>query len=149
MEVKNFFDPAVKAELIARINKLTPDTKGKWGKMNVAQMLAHLQEPLHVAMGTKEIKGTFFFNLLMPFFKKTLWDEKPWKKGLPTDKTYVKTNAQFDFETEKNKLLSLVNQFSEETATMKKHPVFGTMTQEQWSKSAWKHFDHHLQQFGV
>lgn len=26
-----------------RINKLTPDSKPLWGKMNVSQMLAHLQ----------------------------------------------------------------------------------------------------------
>jgi hypothetical protein len=30
-----------------------------------------------------------------------------------------------------------------------KHPVFGKLTKEQWSKATWKHIDHHLKQFGV
>lgn len=46
VEVKNLFDPAVKHEIIVRINKLAPESKPLWGKMNVAQMLAHLQVPI-------------------------------------------------------------------------------------------------------
>jgi len=49
MEVKNLFDPAVKQDIIARINKLTPQSKALWGKMNVSQMLAHLQVPIGIA----------------------------------------------------------------------------------------------------
>ncbi|MBI3137042.1 MAG: DUF1569 domain-containing protein [Sphingobacteriales bacterium] len=149
MEVKNLFDPAVKQEIINRIHTLTPQSPRQWGKMNVAQMLAHLQQPIEVALGRRTIKGTFFFNLVMPLFKKTLWDEKPWKKGLPTDATYIMTGESKDFNTEKAKLLELVSQFNETGITTEKHPVFGRMTIEQWSKSAWKHIDHHLKQFGA
>jgi hypothetical protein len=46
VEVKNLFDPAVKHEIIVRTNKLAPESKPLWGKMNVAQMLAHLQVPI-------------------------------------------------------------------------------------------------------
>jgi len=48
MEVKNLFDPVVKQKIIDRINKLTPQTKQQWGKMNVAQMLAHVQKPIGI-----------------------------------------------------------------------------------------------------
>ena len=41
MEIKNLFDPSVKQEIINRINTLHPDSQPQWGKMNVAQMLAH------------------------------------------------------------------------------------------------------------
>ena len=61
MEIKNLFNNSVKQELIERINKLTPETQRKWGKMNVAQMLAHLQMQIEVAYGTRIVKG----NLLM------------------------------------------------------------------------------------
>lgn len=149
MEIKNLFDPAVKQAIIERINRLTPESSRQWGKMDVAQMLAHLQQPLEVALGHKTIKGSFFLNLIMPLFKKTLWDEKPWKQGLPTDATYIMTGDAKDFATEKARLLELVNAFNETAVTDKKHPVFGFMTREQWSKSAWKHIDHHMKQFGV
>ena len=50
MEVKNLFDPLVKQEIIERINKLTPQSQHLWGKMEVAQMLAHLQVPIGVGL---------------------------------------------------------------------------------------------------
>ncbi len=149
MEIKNLYDPGVKQEIIERINRLTPETPRQWGKMDVAQMLAHLQQPLEVALGIRTIKGSFIMNLILPLFKKTLWDDTPWKKGLPTDATYITTNESKEFSTEKARLLELINRFQEKDVNLEKHPVFGRMTKEQWSKSAWKHIDHHLKQFGA
>jgi Protein of unknown function (DUF1569) len=149
MEVKNLFDPTVKQDIITRINTLTPLSPRQWGKMDIAQMLAHLQQPLEVALGIRTIKGSFFMNLILPLFKKTLWDEKPWKKGLPTDATYITTGELKEFVAEKAKLLELISRFQEKDVNLEKHPVFGRMNKEQWSKSAWKHIDHHLKQFGA
>ena len=149
MKIKNLYDPAVKQVIIERINKLTPETPRQWGKMDIAQMLAHLQQPLEVALGIRTIKGSFFMNLILPLFKKTLWDDKPWKKGLPTDATYIMTGEAKDFQQEKAKLLDLITRFNEAALSDKRHPVLGFMTKEQWSKSAWKHIDHHLKQFGA
>ena len=39
--MKNVFKQSDAAEVIDRINKLNPETKALWGKMNVTQMLAH------------------------------------------------------------------------------------------------------------
>lgn len=149
MEIKNLYDPAAKLEIIERINKLTSESQRQWGKMDVAQMLAHLQQPLEVALGHRTIKGSFLMNLILPLFKKTLWDEKTWKKGIPTDPTYITVAAPRNFQQEKAKLLELISQFTEAALSDKKHPVFGFMTKEQWSRSGWKHIDHHLKQFGV
>jgi hypothetical protein len=149
MEVKNLFDPAVKQDIINRINKLTPESKALWGKMNVGQMLAHVQIPMGVAFGTNTVKGNWLMKLILPFFKKMLYDDKPWKHGLPTDKTFVMTGQSKDFESEKNQLLDKINRFTESNMINEKHPVFGKLTKEQWSKATWKHIDHHLKQFGV
>lgn len=149
MEIKNLFDPAVKEEIITRINKLTPESQRQWGKMNVAQMLAHLQIPMGVALGTNTVKGNWLMKLILPLFKKKLYDETPWKQGLPTDKSFVMTGLEKDFDTEKNQLLKKINQFSESAIVGEKHPVFGKLTKESWSKATWKHIDHHLKQFGV
>lgn len=149
MEIKNLFDNLVKEELIERINRLTPETERKWGKMNVAQMLAHLQMQIEVAYGTRIVKGNLLMKLMVPLFKKSLYNEKPWKSGLPTDKSFITTGESKDFETEKNKLLGLVEKFSETAIRDTPHPIFGKMTKEQWSNATWKHLDHHLKQFGV
>lgn len=149
MEIKNIFDPAVKAEIVARIETLTPGSERRWGKMDVAQMLAHLQMPMGVAIGSHTLNANPLLKLIMPLFKKALYDEKPWKPGLPTDKTFIKTGLAFDFETEKKKLLEMIAGFIEENMRNDKHPLFGRLTKEQWSRATWKHLDHHLKQFGA
>ena len=149
MEVKNLFDAAAKKEIITRINKLTPQSKQQWGKMDVAQMLAHVQKPIGIALGTHQPKGSFLLRLIGPLFKSKLWDEKPYQQSLPTDPTFIMTGTQKNFEKEKQELLNMINHFTETNIVSEKHPVFGKLAKENWSKATWKHLDHHLRQFGV
>lgn len=149
MEVKNLFDPVVKQEIIDRIQKLTPQSQARWGKMNVSQMLAHVQLPIGIAFGTHQPKGSFLLRLIGPLFKSKLWDNKPYKHSLPTDPTFIMTGTEKDFEKERSALIDAVNRFSEATIVAERHPIFGKLTKENWSKATWKHLDHHLSQFGV
>src|SRR5215510_15077631 len=111
MEIKDMFSPAEKQAIIDRINKLTAETQRKWGKMNVSQMLAHVQLPIKCAYGTHQVKGSFILKLVGPLFKSILYNNKPYKQGLPTDKSYVVVDEK-NFEAEKQTLLDLVNKFS-------------------------------------
>lgn len=149
MEIKNLFEPAVKQEIIERINKLSHGSTPQWGKMNVSQMLAHLQMPIKVAYGTHTPRGSFLLRLVGPLFKSQLWNEKPYKQSLPTDPTFVMIRDRKEFEKEKAALLELLDQFSESAIARDKHPIFGKMNKEHWSLASWKHIDHHLRQFGV
>ena len=148
MEIKNLFDRAIKEEIITRINKLTPQSQSQWGKMDVAQMLAHCQMPLGVATGDHKLKGSFFLRLIGPVFKKQLYNDKPFKRDLPTDKSFKIADTR-DFEKEKEILIRMITDFSETTMSGEAHPFFGKLSKEQWSKGTWKHLDHHLRQFGV
>ena len=147
MEVKNLFDATVKQEIIDRINKLTPQSQRQWGKMDVAQMLAHCQMPLGVATGKHKLKGSGFLKSIGPLFKGLLFNNKPFKKNLGTDKSFIMTTPK-EFEKEKSGLIQMINDFSASSMTDEPHPIFGKLTKEQWSKGTWKHLDHHLQQFG-
>jgi len=148
MEVLNLFDPGVKQNIISRVNQLTAASQKKWGKMDVAQMLAHCQLPIAMTLGTHQVKGSFLLKLIGPLFKSVLYDNKPYKQGLPTDSTYVIADTR-EFEIEKEGLKDKIEKFTENNVTDKRHPVFGHLTKEQWSKATWKHLDHHLRQFGV
>lgn len=148
MEVKNLFDPAVKQEIIIRINKLTLQSQRQWGKMDVAQMLAHCQMPLGVAVGKHQLKGNFILKVFGPIFKSLLYNSRPFRQNLPTDKSFIITEPK-DFEKEKQDLIQMINDFSENNMSGKPHPLFGKLTKDQWSKGTWKHLDHHLRQFGV
>ena len=148
MEVKNLFDATAKQEIIDRINKLTPQSERQWGKMDVAQMLAHCQMPLGVATGKHKLKGSGFLKLIGPLLKGLLFNNKPFKKNLGTDKSFIMTTPK-EFEKEKSGLIQMINDFSASSMTDEPHPIFGKLTKEQWSKGTWKHLDHHLMQFGV
>ena len=149
MEIKNLFDASVKQDIINRINKLTRDSKALWGKMTVGQMLAHCQMPIGVAEGTHKLKRTFIGKLLGPLVKSILYNDKPFKRELPTDKSFIMTGTEKEFEKEKSTLLEMINNFTEQNMVDTPHPFFGKLTNEQWSRGTWKHLDHHLQQFGV
>jgi hypothetical protein len=105
--------------------------------------------PIRIAFGTHQPKGSFLLRLIGPLFKSKLWDENPYKRSLPTDPTFIMTNSEKEFESEKSALLELIDKFSEESLVSEKHPVFGKLTKDNWSKATWKHLDHHLKQFGV
>jgi hypothetical protein len=148
MEVKNLFEPAEKQNIINRINKLTPDSKALWGKMSVGQMLAHCQMPIGVAEGTHQLSRSFIGRIFGPLAKKMLYNDKPFKHHLPTDRTFIIKETK-DFEKEKKQLVEMIHHFTETNMVDTPHPFFGRLTKEQWSKGTWKHLDHHLQQFGV
>lgn len=133
-----------------RINKLTPDSKPLWGKMNVSQMLAHLQPTMLVSFGELDLKGGLMGFLFGKMAKKKIVTEEPFKQNIPTLKQFKVVPG--DFETEKNTLLSYVNRLKTEGPkifTTKPHPFFGKLTVEEWNMLQWKHLDHHLRQFGV
>ena len=124
MEVKNLFEPAVKQEIEDRINRLTSQSLPKWGKMNVAQMLAHLQEPMAIALDGKSVKVNWLMKMIFPLFKSKLWDDKPYKQNLPTSPSFITYGSEKDFEKEKHWLLNMVNRFTEANILSDRHPVF-------------------------
>ena len=149
--MNNLFDPAHVSEILARIEKLKPGSPRQWGKMNAAQMLAHCNISLETAMGNKIIKPLFFGSIIGRLVKSVAYNEKPFGRNSPTDKSYIFKDER-DFEKEKASLTGSIKKFSElgpAGCTTHPHPFFGRFTPEQWAIFQWKHLDHHLRQFGV
>ncbi|HMT27658.1 MAG TPA: DUF1569 domain-containing protein [Bacteroidia bacterium] len=145
---QDLIKPEVKASIIARINKLSPQSVALWGKMNVAQMMTHCQAQLRVAVGDEKLNHSIMGMLFGNWARKKLLEDKPFSKNLPTAPSFIVKN-QPDFEEAKNKLIGLITRFNENSITKNPHPFFGKMTIEEWSTGTWKHLDHHLKQFGV
>ncbi|HEX4135195.1 MAG TPA: hypothetical protein VHY84_11340 [Bryobacteraceae bacterium] len=51
MSMKNLFDSTVANQVKTRLEKLDPQTERRWGKMTVAQMLAHCSIGMQWAVG--------------------------------------------------------------------------------------------------
>lgn len=146
----SLFEPSTASDIISRIEKLQPTSKPLWGKMNVAQMLAHCHGPLEVYFTEKKSKREPLGLLFGKIAIKRLLSNKPWRRGLPTSKKF-RIRDDRDFEQEKFKLVEIVNRFSAEgyTITSFTHPFFGKLSSQEYALFNYRHLDHHLQQFGV
>lgn len=152
MTWKNLFDKAAAEETIQRIEQLTPSTKPQWGKMDVAQMLAHCNVAYELEYTDKHPKPKGLEKFFIKLFAKNLVvGPKPYKKNMRTAPQFLITDER-DFETEKNRLTAYIRKTQELGSghfNGKDSHAFGPLSTEQWNTVFSKHLDHHLQQFGV
>jgi hypothetical protein len=137
--------------IISRINNLSPESKAKWGKMTVGQMLSHCQAPIDFAFGKTPMKVNFLLRLLGKMVKGKMLKSKEFKKNSPTAPAFIRT-GNYDFEQTKDELIQKIGLFSEmgqKAIKTTNHPFFGEMTYDEWSQLHTMHLDHHLRQFGV
>ena len=149
--MKNLFHKDTYTEIITRLNSLTPNAQRLWGKMTVAQMLAHSKEAFKVPLNDKKMPRSILGLLVGWMIKSKLYNDEPWKRNLPTAPNFIIKDER-DFEKEKQELVSMITQFYHAgpgNVGKFPHPMFGKFTPEQWGMSMYKHLDHHLMQFGV
>jgi hypothetical protein len=150
--MKNVFDVNDVNEIIERINQLEDITKGLWGKMTVAQMLAHnnvtyefVYDDIHPA------PNAFKKFMLRLFVKSFVVGEKPYKKNTRTAPEFLMIDDK-DFDKEKQRLIAYLNktqELGEAHFDQKDSHSFGPLTVTEWNIMFYKHLDHHLGQFGV
>src|SRR5512133_1269044 len=127
--MENLFEQETGREAISRIDKLQPTSQRQWGKMDVAQMMAHCSITLDIASGRLNLPRIFLGRLIAPFFKSIYTNEKPFKKNGPTGKELL-VAGQRDFVREREQLKVKVRKFSEggeALCTRHPHPFFGSL----------------------
>lgn len=152
MKIVDLFSQQEVTNTISRINKLNPNAQALWGKMDVAQMLAHCSVAYDMALTDKyptagPIK-TFIISLLA---KNQVVGLKPYPKNGRTAPEFVVSDER-DFEAEKQRLVSNIKEvFSLGSGHFdgKKSTSFGKLSTTEWNILFSKHLDHHLRQFGV
>jgi Protein of unknown function (DUF1569) len=151
VEMKELFQPETVDEILTRIDKLNPAAARQWGKMNVAQMMAHCSAAMDMASGRANPPRMLIGRLIGGFVKPVYTNEKPFARNNPTAKSLVVAD-QRDFFREQEQLKLKVRQFhdgGEAKCTRHPHPFFGPLTPQDWSRGMYKHLDHHLRQFGA
>jgi len=149
--MKGLFEREAVEEVTARIEKLQPVAERQWGKMDVAQMMAHCSAALDMASGRLNLQRVLMGRLIGSFVKPIFTNEKPFSRNNPTHKKLVFANHR-DFLREQEQLKLKIRQFhdgGEAQCTQHPHPFFGQLTPQQWSRGMYKHLDHHLRQFGA
>ena len=147
----SLFNKVVHEEVLQRLQLLSGNAQAQWGKMNASQMLAHCNKAFEVPLSEQPLPRMWLGVLVGWMVKTSLYNDKPWKKNLPTSPSFVIKDNR-DFEKEKIRLQELVNTFynkGPDKAGLYPHPMFGKFTSTQWGQAMYKHIDHHLRQFGV
>jgi hypothetical protein len=114
--------------------------------MNAAQALAHCSAHMEVMLGLKFPPRSLIGRLVGCFAKSEVLNEKPIRRDMPTDKSFV-VSDEWDLVVKRQWLSGLINRLVEcGPVACTKHPPspFGPMTSEEWARLMYKHLDHHL-----
>lgn len=145
---QTLLDKDVEASILARLERLAPETPSVWGRMSAGQMLRHLNGALRMATGDLKIPRRSSILRRFPI-RQLIVFVLPFPKGAPTAPALV-VKEDVDFEVERTAVRELIRAFPKrESPEWPEHPAFGPFTRDQWGVMVWKHVDHHFRQFGV
>ena len=147
--MSNLFDPAVLAAVTARLRGLTPDAARQWGRMSAPQMVAHLTDQMTHCLGDVPCRPERTFLHWAPIRHAAIY-WIPWPKGRVKGPADAFVTQPADWGTDLERLVGLVERFaaSDPAAEWPEHALFGPMKGRDWGFFCYKHFDHHLRQFG-
>jgi hypothetical protein len=148
--VKSIFEPGISGELIARLNRLTPDRKPLWGKMNVNQMVVHCTRGFEMMIGELKVSpkpGPFRFAPLRYLIIHVL----PWPKGAPTAPELIPPADPGDFAANLAKLRTMIERIAawNPEGPFTPHAAFGDIKGDSLGVLGARHVDHHFRQFGA
>lgn len=143
------FNERDRGSMLARIDRVSSGAKPRWGKMNAEMMLGHLIESLRMAIGELPTRSK---KLPLRYFplKQLIVYWLPFPKGAPTAPELLpKETGTIDHG--RSELARLLRVFAERAQQTEwpEHPAFGRLTARAWGVLVYRHFDHHLRQFGV
>ena len=105
--MKDLFQPEAVDEIFSRLDNLQPASQRQWGKMDVAQMMAHCSGAMDLAAGRLNPPRIFIGRLIGPLVKPIYTNEKPFSKNNPTDKKLVVAD-QRDFAREPPRIAHVI-----------------------------------------
>ena len=151
--MKSLYDVALANEVVQRVQRLRVDSERQWGKMTVAQAVAHCGSGLEMALGEMRsarapLIGRLMGSALKPFI---LGNDGPFRRNSPTLRELTIRDDR-DLDVERARLCSLINKFASggtSACTTHPHPLLGPLAPQEWAGLMYKHLDHHLRQFGV
>jgi hypothetical protein len=150
---KTIADPIERAAILSRLQRLTPDSRRRWGRMTSHQAICHLSDSFRSMMSADPISSvsTPFSRTVIKWL--ALQAPMPWPHGTKTRPEVdqeIGGTKPVDFARDRHELELLVERFRQRTCErMQPHPMFGRLSTEEWQRWGYLHVDHHLRQFGA
>jgi Protein of unknown function (DUF1569) len=148
--MKTIFHEGTTTELINRIDALKENAPSQWGKMNAYQMVKHCRLWEEMMQSKTNLKRAFIGRIFGRMaLKSVLGNTNPLKRSTPTIPSLMIKESAGDFEAEKKRWISAIEQYANFNNDNFQHVFFGKMTKEQIGQMVYKHIDHHLTQFNA
>lgn len=146
---RTMWNAADRESILGRFERLTPDARPKWGKLDAPRMVVHVTNAVRASIGelalTPKVSPLRYWpvNVLVMFYL-------PWPKGVPTAPELL-VRRPVGWVDELGTLRATLDRFvaRDITGQWTPHAAFGPLTGSQWGRLTYKHLDHHLGQFGV
>ena len=141
---------------VSSLQTISPDTMGKWGKMNAQQMAEHVSGFFKVS--TEKIKFPVVTPVEhLPKYKEFLLSDKEFREntkapaGVVPDEPMPTKNASMTAALEElqQEIDHFVQYFKDHPGAKTAHPVFGELDFDEWVQLHYKHVTHHAKQFGL
>ncbi|WP_374950088.1 DUF1569 domain-containing protein [Mucilaginibacter sp.] len=149
---EDFFTEGAYQEFKKRIEGLTQEAPAIWGTMRVEHMLRHVNLSIGCGQGLYILPDESYLlsRTLIKWMVIDWYNEQPKGLRLPLSMV-IQPDERFDFETEKNRLLVLLDSAtsSRSQEDWKPHCYFGKLSVKQWGKLCMLHLDYHLKQFSA
>jgi hypothetical protein len=138
------------SEIRARLRAMRVNDPALWGKMTAKQMVRHLSCSCEVALGERAvgpIKG------IPPVVMKwaALRSGLRWSKNIqtvPELKRVIAEQTDDQFDELVGAAIAKMEELARGTRCAAAHPMFGSMSAQDWMRWGYLHADHHLRQFG-
>jgi hypothetical protein len=142
-----------RAELVARLQRLAPNSPRQWGRMTPHQAICHLSDSFRGIMGTNPIAPVSMVmgTTLVKWIALRL--PLKWPPGIKTPPEVdqeIGGTRPVEFERDRRDLELMIERFAQSRSRdLHPHPIFGRLSDAEWQRWGYLHLDHHLRQFSV
>ncbi len=144
------FDETARVSIVKRLRVLRPDAERRWGTMTAPQMVAHLYDQMTHTLGDAAVEDMpgWMHN---PLIKNIAIYVLPWPKGRIKGPAGAFITKPAEWSADVARLEAQLQRLAamRDQSQWPDHPKFGAMNGRDWGCFCYRHFNHHLTQFGV
>ena len=143
-------NPSHRRQLFERLARLDPEQPALWGTLSPPRMVAHLCDQMHMPLNDGPVVP-MPVPTRYPVLRELFLYLLPWPKGKVQAPPGAFETSPAEWAEDLAKLSDLVDSYLslEAERSWPDHPHFGRMNRRSWGVFCYKHFDHHLRQFGA
>ena len=148
--VRTIDDPADRRELFDRLGRLNATRAPLWGRLSAPRMLVHLCDQMRMPFNDNP-SGPLPGPPRVAGVREAFLYFLPWPKGRIQGPPEAFLTEPGTWSEDLATLRDLVDQFvnADPQGPWAVHPNWGHLSRRQWGVFCYRHFDHHLKQFGV